>query len=69
MKPSNPNNMHIGGDGKHPFPKPFSQGNHRVFSKMVGVKTNPGGEGKLESANASMKKKSKGGMRGPGEAG
>jgi hypothetical protein len=69
MKPSNPNHMHIGGDGKHPFPKPFAQGNSRPLAHTVGVKNKPGGEGKMESANASMRKKPKGGMTGPGEAG
>jgi hypothetical protein len=66
MKPTNPNHMHIGGDGKHPFQKSFS--NSRPMAKTFGVKSKPGGEGKLISANASMRTKPKGGMTGPGEA-
>lgn len=64
MKPSQPNNMHIGGDGKHPFSKSWS--NSKPSAKTVGVGPKPGGEGDKISANAAMKKKSP--MQGPGKA-
>jgi hypothetical protein len=65
MKPSQPNNMHLGGDGKHPFAKSWK--NSRPTAKMVGVFPPPGGEGKLASANANIKR-SLGPLNGPGKA-
>ena len=64
MKPSQATNMHIGGDGKHPFQKTFT--NSKPLAKTVGVGPKPGGEGDKVSANAAMKKKSP--MQGPGKA-
>lgn len=61
------NGMHMS-SGKHPFG--ITTKAHAPMPKMaktVGVGSNPGGEGNLQSANSSMKKKS-GPLSGPGKA-
>ena len=68
MKPSQPANNHLTPQ-KHPFHVEGGWKNSRPMAKTVGVGSRPGGEGNLESANAAMTKRSKGGMMGPGEAG
>ena len=68
MKPSQPAGNHLT-PVKHPFHVGGKWSNSLPLAKTVGVGPRPGGEGNMESANAAMTKKSKGGMMGPGEAG
>ena len=63
MKPSKPNNMHMG--DKHPFASSWT--NSGPVAKTVGVEPKPGGGAKgFRSANSAMKRKLP--LVGPGKA-